>query len=118
MAAYGGRRTDLGRSNATQILGYRSYLKKVDREELKRIQENDPEYFYNQLPFALALGVEMAFARRFGKKKMPACPYFICGVKNKMTAEEWTRFFQETAEILDSRYRRLEMEKFAVMWLR
>ena len=118
MAAYGGRRTDLGRSNAIQILGYRSYLKKVDREELKRIQENDPEYFYNQLPFALALGVEMPFARRFGKKKMPACPYFICGVKSKMTAEEWTRFFQETAEILDARYRRLEFEKFAVMWLR
>ena len=118
MAAYGGRRSELGRQNATQLLGLRHYLKNADRAELKRIQENDPEYFYNLLPFALALGVDLSFARRFGPKKMPACPYFICGVKEKMTAEEWTLFFRETAQILDQRYQRMELEKYAVMWTR
>ncbi len=118
MAAYGGRRSELGRQNATQLLGLRHYLKNADRAELKRIQENDPEYFYNLLPFALALGVEVPFSRRFGPKKMPACPYFICGVKEKMTAEEWTMFFRETAQILDQRYQRMELEKYAVLWTR
>lgn len=118
MAAYGGRRSELGRQNATQLLGLRHYLKNADRAELKRIQENDPEYFYNLLPFALALGVDVAFSRRFGPKKMPACPYFTCGVKEKMTAEEWTMFFRETAQILDQRYQRMEIEKYAVMWMR
>jgi hypothetical protein len=118
MAAYGGRRTELGRQNAIQILGLHVYLRKADRAELKRIQENDPEYFYNLFPFALALGVDMSFARRFGPKKMPACPYFLCGVKEKMTAEEWTLFFRETAQILDQRYQRMEVEKYAVMWMR
>ena len=118
MAAYGGRRSELGRQNATQLLGLRHYLRTADRAELKRIQENDPEYFYNLLPFALALGVEVPFSRRFGPKKMPACPYFICGVKEKMTAEEWTMFFRETAHILDQRYQRMELEKYAVLWTR
>lgn len=118
MAAYGGRRSQLGRQNATQLLGLRHYLKNADRAELKRIQENDPEYFYNLLPFALALGVDVAFSRRFGPRKMPACPYFICGVKEKMTAEEWNMFFRETAQILDQRYQRMEIEKYAVMWMR
>ena len=118
MAAYGGRRSELGRQNASQILGLHVYLRKADRAELKRIQENDPEYFYNLLPFALALGVESTFASRFGTKKMPACPYFTCGVQTRMTAEEWARFFHETANLMDERRKRMEKEKYAALWLR
>ncbi len=118
MAAYGGRRSQLGRQNASQILGLRHYLKTVDRGELKRIQENDPEYFYNLLPFAMALGVDNAFAKRFGKKKLSACPYFTCGVKSKLTAEEWIPFFRETARILDERCKRMELDKYAAIWVR
>ena len=118
MAAYGGRRSELGRQNASQILGLHVYLRKADRAELKRIQENDPEYFYNLLPFALALGVESTFAGRFGTKKMPACPYFTCGVQTRMTAEEWARFFHETAKLMDERRKRMEKEKYAALWLR
>ena len=118
MAAYGGRRSELGRQNAAMILGLRHYLKNVDKEDLKRIQENDPEYFYTLLPFALALGVEVPFARRFGQQKMNPCPYFTCGVNTKLTAEDWTRFFRETAAILDERWRRMEWEQYAAIWLR
>lgn len=118
MAAYGGRRSDLGRQNATMILGLHHYLRTVDRADLKRIQENDPEYFYNLLPFAMALGVEVPFARRFGKQKMAPCPYFTCGVNTRMTAEEWVRFFRETAQILDERHRRMEVEKYAAIWFK
>jgi hypothetical protein len=118
MAAYGGRRSDLGRQNATQILGLRHYFRTVERAELVRIQENDPEYFYNLLPYALALGVEVPFARRFGKQKMAPCPYFSCGVLTSLTAEDWTRFFRETVQILDERWRREEIEQYAAIWLR
>lgn len=118
MAAYGGRRSDLGRQNATQILGLHRYLRTVDRGELKRIQKNDPEYFYKLMPFAMALGVDVAFARRFEKKKMPDCPYFTCGVKTKMTPEEWTNFFRETARLMDERRKRMEFEKYSAIWLR
>lgn len=118
MAAYGGRRSDLGRQNATQILGLHQYLRTADRAELKRIQQNDPEYFYNLLPYAMALGVEGAFAKRFDKKKMPACPYFTCGVKTKMTPEEWVQFFRATARLMDEQRRRMEFEKYAALWVR
>ena len=118
MVAYGGRRSELGRQNATQILGLYQYLRKVDREELKRIQKNDPEYFYNLLPYALALGVENSFAERFGNQNMPACPYFTCGVQTRMTAQQWARFFRETAKLMDERRKRMEVEKYAALWLR
>ena len=118
MAAYGGRRSELGRQNATRILGLRHYLKTVDRAEVKRIQENDPEYFYNLLPFAMALGVEIPFAQRFSKQKMAPCPYFTCGVKTRLTAEEWIRFFREAAQTLDERHRRMEIEQYSALWVR
>lgn len=118
MAAYGGRRSDLGRQNAVQILGYRRYLKKVDRDELKRIQKNDPEYFYNQLPFAIALGVADSFAERFGSALMVQCPYFFCGVKERMTAPDWVRFFREAVRIMDEGPRRMKAERFQVIRFR
>lgn len=118
MAAYGRRRSDLGRQNASQILGFRHYLKTVDRGELKRLQDNDPEYFYNQIPFALAMGVEGAFADRFGKKLMPACPYFSFGARRKLTAAEWVTFFRETVKLMDYLYLRMERDKYAVLWTR
>ena len=118
MAAYGGRRSDLGRQNATQILGLHQYLRKADRAELKRIQENDKDYFFNLLPYALALGVEMPFARRFGGEKLSDCLYFTCGVQVKMTAEDWTGFFQETVRLMDARRKRMEYEKYAAIFFR
>lgn len=117
-AAYGGRRSDLGRQNASQILGLRQYYKTVTKEDLNRIQQNDPEYFFNNISFAMALGVDKSFAKRFGRRKMPPCPYFSCGVNSAMTAEDWNRFLHETAEILDSRQRRMEWEKYAIVRIR
>lgn len=113
--AYGGRRTDIGRLNGCQILGYRHYLKTVSKEELNRIQMNDPEYFYNTLPDALALGVDRKFAKNFGHRKLPPCPYFHCGIHERLTAEEWVDFLHEAAEILDSRQRQMAMEKYAIV---
>ncbi len=118
MAAYGGRRSPLGRQNAVEVLGFRHYLRKVSREDLKRIQKNDPEYFYNILPHAIALGVEQSFARQFGKQAMPQCPYFHCGVKQRMTAAEWVQFFREAVSVMDEGPRRMKLEKFAILRLR
>lgn len=118
MAAYGGRRSELGRQNASMILGLYQYLRTADRAELKKICQTDKDYFFDLLPYALALGVETSFARRFGTEKMPACPYFSCGVKTKMTAEDWTRFFRETIRLMDEGRKRLNYEKYAALWLR
>lgn len=112
MAAYGGRRSELGRQNAAFVLGLRSYLKKIPTEDLIRLQNNDPEFFYNMLPHAMALGVGKAFSAAFGRKKQEQCPYFVCGVNAKMNAADWARFLHEAIEILDSRQRRMQWEQF------
>lgn len=117
-AAYGGRRNEMGRQNASQILGLRHYLKKINKEELKRVLDNDPEFFYNMAPYAIAMGVDGEFAKRFGKRKMRPCPYFVSGIHGKYTAQEWAHAMREAADILDKRQRQMEWEKFAIIRIR
>ena len=110
MAAYGGRRSDTGRLNASYVLGLYRYLKGLSEEEVQRLQRNDPDFFYNMIPYAMALGVDKKFAKAFGRKKLENCPYFVCGVHSKMNAEDWTRFLREAVEILDFRQRRMLLD--------
>ena len=51
LAAYGGRRSDLGRHDAGQILGLRSYLKHLKGGDINRLMLNDPDYFFNMAEF-------------------------------------------------------------------
>ncbi len=115
MAAYGGKRSDLGKINATQILGLRHHLRTVRGEELYLLRKHDPEYFFNMAPHALALGVEKNFAKNFGKKKLPPCPYLIDDHNRRMTALEWAKTMHEVTDILDARRKQLDLERFAII---
>ncbi len=110
--AYGGRRSELGRQNMQEILGLRRYLRTVSREELQRIQEFNPDYFYEMLPYAMALGVDKAFARRFGGQRLPDCTYLVARMNTSMTAWEWVGLFRDAVEALDERQKQLPLERF------
>lgn len=111
-AAYGGRRSDVGRQDAGRILGLRHYLKKISKEDLTRLQKTDPDYFFNMAPYALSLGVIVPFAKQFGPRKLDQCPYLVTRVHGKRTAEEWAYLFADAADAMDARYRRMEVEKW------
>ena len=114
MAAYGGRRTEVGRLNAGQILGLRSYLKHISKDDIHRMMKTDPDYFFNMAPFALALGVIRPFAQSFGSAKMDQCPYLVTRVHGKRSAGEWAELIADTADLMDARFRRMEVER----WIR
>ena len=109
--AYGGRRTVAGRQMASRILGFRAYLKKMPREELDRIRRDDPDYFFTMVPYAMALGVDSAFAQQFGRKRMNPCSWLTTGMDGHMTAPEWTREIRRAATALDEHQKRLPWEQ-------
>ena len=111
-AAYGGRRSDLGRHHAGQVLGLRHHLKHLPKGSINRLLLNDPEYFFNYAPYALAMGVMGPFARSFGGRKFDQCPYLVTRVTGKRTAEEWGQLLQDTADIMDAKSRRMQIEKW------
>ena len=112
LAAYGGRRSDLGRHDAGLILGLRSYLKRISKEDIQRLMKTDPDYYFNMVPYALALGIIKPFSERFGSKPMDQCPYLMTRIHGKRSAIEWGELLAKTADLMDARYRRMEIEKW------
>ena len=111
-ASYGGRRSELGRHDAGQVLGLRSYLKRIPKEDLSRMMANDPDYFFNNAPYALALGIINPFSKSFGQRKMDQCPYLMTRVHGKRTAQEWGHLMADVADMMDARARRMQVEKW------
>ena len=114
-AAYGGRRSDLGRHDAGQILGLRSYLKHLPRENINRLLQNDPDCFFNMAPYALALGVIRPYADAFGRRKLEACPYLYTRSSGRRTADEWGELMRDTALKMDAKAKQMQIERWFVV---
>lgn len=110
LAAYGGRRSELGRHDAAQVLGLRSYVKRISGEDINRLLKNDPDYFFNMAPYALALGVINPFAKSFARRKIDQCPYLITRVHGKRSAEDWGHLMADVADMMDAKSRRMMWE--------
>ena len=110
-ALYGGRRSETGRILSGELLGLRRYLKHMSQEEANRNLGIDPHYYYELAPYAMALGVDRAFARNMGDTPLPQCPYLTTGMDGHMTAKEWNKLLRTTVRSLDSSQQRLALEK-------
>ena len=106
--SWGGRRTALGRETYGQILGLGWHMCRVEPAYL---QEGASDYFYRLLPYAMAMGVDKVFAKRFGDIPMESCPYVISREKGTMTALEQIPHMRALLERMDQRSRRLPAEQ-------
>ena len=111
MAAYGGRRTELGKQLQQQIYGLRHELKHPDRAVLLRIMSRNPAYYYTLAPYALAFGVDKVFAKGFGGMRLSGCPYLTTGMDGHLTASDWSKLLRRAVHILDQRQKRLPLEQ-------
>ena len=100
--AWGGRRTKAGWQMACKVLGFRHYLAGIKRDEVKDALNRNPDYFFEMAPYAMAFGVENAFAKRFGSRIMPQCSYLEADRASKRNAREWAHLMRQTAEKLDA----------------
>lgn len=109
--AFGGRRSEPGRRAVSQVLGLRHYLRTIPKTELQRICNLDPGFFYTMLPYALALGVSKAFARRFGKGAIMACPYLSTGSSENLSAAQWEQRIAKAAAVMAAGSRQSTLDK-------
>ena len=109
--AMGGKRTDLGQQARYQILGLRHFMRRAGKQELMRLLKANPNYFYDLAPYALALGLDKTFARRFGRLRMVECTYLLQGSGGMMTASEWAAMLRRTVNALDARSKRVFWKK-------
>lgn len=109
LLCWGGRRTREGRQMLAQLLGLRRHL---TRGKHKQLLENEPDYFFRMLPWAMALGCGKGFAKAFGKEKMENCTYLAADTPKAYTAAQWYGIFQETVKGMNHRGETLPLEKF------
>lgn len=99
--AYSGKRTELGRQLASEILGLRRHLTKIPTEELNRILASNPGYFYDMVPYAMALGVDRRFAKRMGTGHLPPCGWFVTSLDTPRSADEWCLLLRQAVAAMD-----------------
>lgn len=110
-AAIGGRRSEVGQQYVAQIRGLRHHLTRASVFDMQQCMEKNPAYFFELMPYALALGVEKPFARRFGKVTVEECSYLIAPVRGDLTPLEWAVLLRQVADRLNRRQRRLKYEQ-------
>lgn len=110
MASFGGRRTEAGRQAMSEVLGLRRYLRRISSKQLGHICRRNPDYFYMMIPYALALGVDRGFSKRFGDQLMPDCPYMTGVTRKRLYADEWSKVFRRTASVMEAKSRTKPME--------
>lgn len=115
LLAWGGRRTPLGRQTQAQILGLQRYLRTTNKQQLQRILELDPDYFFRLAPFALALGADKSFAKGFGSTKLERCPYLATDTEVPMTALQWSALLRKVVKTMNNRAEKLPLEKLLGM---
>lgn len=111
LLALGGRRTPAGKQVIGETLGLRRYLKTVSPEQLKQISQSNPGYFHQMMPYAMALGVDKAFAKQFGKLPIGQCPYIAMGVESTMRAEQWRGLMRRVLKGMNTRVPNGYLEK-------
>ncbi len=110
-AFYGGRRTEVGKSTAAELMGLRKYMRTGGTVQFERLCKGNPHYYHDMAPFALALNVDKAFARQLKNVRMPQCPYLTTGMDGHMTAREFDQLLRETVSAMDALQLRLPLDR-------
>ena len=113
MAYYGGRRTEDGKQAMVQVLGFRRYLKRVDRGTLDVLMKRNPDYFFDLAPYALALGVGKTFAHQFGSKPFRECHYIDYPLRDTILASRWNKIMEDTLDKMDAGNRKVPFREFS-----
>ncbi len=48
-----------------RILGFKNFIRNAEYKKLKALSDDDPEYFFNIIPYAYVMGMSTAWAKKF-----------------------------------------------------
>ena len=85
------RRSGYGYSILCRVLGYKEFLKEVEVDKLKVLIGQDPEYFYHNLAYAVAFGLEDSYIRKFSGLTV-SVPKWYSGTNLVMDYMFWHMF--------------------------
>lgn len=66
-----GRKTSYGEIIIAKILGFKDYLETAEKNKLDALVEENPNYFYDILPYTYVLGISKKWINTFEKTNVP-----------------------------------------------
>ena len=96
------KRSSYAQTIFEEIVGYREFIEKVEVDKLKVMVESDPELFYHVLGYAVVLGLENTWAKKFDSIDMAQAswyigtggvhhPFFYASLANSLTSSAITK---------------------------
>ena len=70
------KRTSFGNEMLSKIKGFKNFLEIAEKQQLEALVHDNPEYFYNILPYTYALGVSDEWMKQFESISMKAPDWF------------------------------------------
>ena len=103
---HGGKRSENGTQMISQALGFRKFLKTASANHLMTMLRRDSQYYYKMLPYALSLGLDEAFTRKFGGTELEACAWYSEDQPLPRAPMEFLEHLRETLALLEISIRR------------
>lgn len=60
-----GRKTKYGESIVSKVYGFRNYIQKAEKDQIDKLVEENPNYFYDILPYAYVMNVSRKWIESF-----------------------------------------------------
>ncbi len=70
------KRTEYGHRLLEHLLGLKAFIRDSEMDKLKQMIDENPDYFYDILPYAIVLGLEKKWAGKFSKITMAPPNYY------------------------------------------
>lgn len=85
------KRTEQGKIWYGQVLGLRNFINVAEKERLEMLVDENPEYFYDVLPYAYVLGVTDVWSKKFASiNVMPPSWYYSSNMDTFTTLYLWS----------------------------
>lgn len=88
------KRTSFGSEMLGKLKGFKRFLETAEKEQLEALVNENPEYFYNILPYTYALGVSNVWMKQFETIAMKAPDWY--DASGSFDAHDFNNFMNST----------------------
>lgn len=88
------KRTPYGNEILGKLRGFKRFLETAEKPQLEALVNENPEYFYNILPYTYALGVSEVWMNQFETKAMQAPDWYVG--YSAFSIHEFNHFMNDT----------------------
>ncbi|WP_027702193.1 DUF2207 domain-containing protein [Metaclostridioides mangenotii] len=94
------KRSAKGHAWLEEILGFKDFIKYVEKDRLELLVQEDPTYFYHVLPYAYVLGVSNVWAKKFEQLSIPKPTWYYGSNYDTFSSVFWMRSFNRSMSSL------------------